>query len=89
MENKTFKEQQFKDILTASLWKLLGMIGMGFILGYLVYRDSERDKNPQIIYLWFMVLLFTLVGIIIFLIKVIPAYRKVLKERKEKNKNCE
>ena len=86
MENKTFKEQQFKDILTASLWKLLGMIGMGFLLGYLVYRDSERDKNPQIMYLWVMVLIFTLIGIIIFLIKVIPAYRKVLKE---KNKNCE
>ncbi len=86
MENKTFKEQQFKDILTASLWKLLGMIGMGFLLGYLVYRDSERDKNPQIMYLWVMVLIFTLIGIIIFLIKVIPAYRKVIKE---KNKNCE
>ena len=88
MENKTFKEQQFKDILTTSLWKLLGMIGMGFLLGYLVYRDSERDKNPQIMYLWFMVLLFTLIGIIIFLVKVIPAYNKVLKERKEKNEDC-
>ena len=88
MEKKTFKEQQFKDILTTSLWKLLGMIGMGFLLGYLVYRDSERDKNPQIMYLWFMVLLFTLIGIIIFLVKVIPAYNKVLKERKEKNEDC-
>lgn len=88
MEKKTFKEQQFKDILTTSLWKLVGMIGMGFLLGYLVYRDSERDKNPQIMYLWFMVLLFTLIGIIIFLVKVIPAYNKVLKERKEKNEDC-
>ena len=88
MEKKTFKEQQFKDVLTTSLWKLLGMIGMGFLLGYLVYRDSERDKNPQIMYLWFMVLLFTLIGIIMFLVKVIPAYSKVLKERKEKNEDC-
>ena len=87
MENKTFKEQRFKDILTASIWKLLGMIVMGFLLGYLVYRDSERDKNPQIMYLWAMVIIFAIIGIIIFLVKVIPAYRKVLKERKEK-KDC-
>lgn len=85
MENKTFKEQRFKDILFTAFWKLLGMIGIGFLLGYLVYRDSERDKNPQIMYLWFLVLLFTLIGIIMFLVKVIPAYRRVLKERKEKD----
>lgn len=84
MEPKTFKEQRLKDILITSFWKLLGMIGMGFLLGYLVYRDSERDKDPQIMYLWFLVLLFTLIGIIMFLVKVIPAYKKVLQERKEK-----
>ena len=85
MENKTFKEQRLKDILLSSFWKMLGMIGIGFLLGYLVYRDSERDKNPQIMYLWFLVLVFTLIGIIMFLVKVIPAYRQVLKERKEKD----
>ena len=85
MEPKTFKEQRLKDILITSFWKLLGMIGMGFLLGYLVYRDSERDKDPQIMYLWFLVLLFTLIGIIMFLVKVIPAYKKVLQERKEKD----
>ena len=88
MENKTFKQQQLKDIITASFWKLLGMIGMGFLLGYLVYRDSERDKNPQIMYLWFMVIIFTIIGIVLFLVKVVPAYKKVLKERKEKNEDC-
>ena len=59
----------------------------GFLLGYLVYRDSEKDGNPQIIYLWFLIGLFTLIGIIMFLVKVIPAYKKVLKERKEKENN--
>lgn len=85
MENKTFKEQSFKEILTASIWKIFGMAGIGFLLGYLVYRDSEKDGNPQIIYLWFLIGLFTLIGIIMFLVKVIPAYKKVLKERKENN----
>jgi Na+/proline symporter len=87
MENKTFKEQSFKEILTASIWKIFGMAGIGFLLGYLVYRDSEKDGNPQIIYLWFLIGLFTLIGIIMFLVKVIPAYKKVLKERKEKENN--
>lgn len=87
MENKTFKEQSFKEILTASIWKIFGMAGIGFLLGYLVYRDSEKDGNPQIIYLWFLIGLFTLIGIIMFLVKVIPAYKKVLKERKEKEPN--
>ena len=87
MENKTFKEQSFKEILTASIWKIFGMAGIGFLLGYLVYRDSEKDGNPQIIYLWFLTGLFTLIGIIMFLVKVIPAYKKVLKERKEKENN--
>ena len=87
MENKTFKEQSFKEILTASIWKIFGLAGIGFLLGYLVYRDSEKDGNPQIIYLWFLIGLFTLIGIIMFLVKVIPAYKKVLKERKEKENN--
>ena len=87
MENKTFKEQSFKEILTASIWKIFGMAGIGFLLGYLVYRDSEKDGNPEIIYLWFLIGLFTLIGIIMFLVKVIPAYKKVLKERKEKEDN--
>lgn len=87
MENKTFKEQSFKEILTASIWKIFGMAGIGFLLGYLVYRDSEKDGNPQIIYLWFLIGLFTLIGIIMFLVKVVPAYKKVLKERKEKENN--
>ncbi len=87
MENKTFKEQSFKEILTASIWKVFGMAGIGFLLGYLVYRDSEKDGNPEIIYLWFLIGLFTLIGIIMFLVKVIPAYKKVLKERKEKEDN--
>ena len=87
MENKTFKEQSFKEILTASIWKIFGMAGIGFLVGYLVYRDSEKDGNPQIIYLWFLIGLFTLIGIIMFLVKVIPAYKKVLKERKEKENN--
>ena len=87
MENKTFKEQSFKEILTASIWKIFGMAGIGFLLGYLVYRDSEKDGNPQILYLWFLLGLFTLIGIIMFLVKVIPAYKKVLKQRKEKENN--
>ena len=88
MDNKTFKEQTFKEILTASIWKIFGMIGIGFLLGYLVYRDSEKDGNPEILYLWFLIALFALIGIIMFLVKVIPAYKKVLKERNDKNKDC-
>lgn len=87
MENKTFKEQSFKEILTASIWKIFGMAGIGFLLGYLVYRDSEKDGNPEILYLWFLLGLFTLIGIIMFLVKVISAYKKVLKQRKEKENN--
>ena len=87
MENKTFKEQSFKEILTASIWKIFGMAGIGFLLGYLVYRDSEKDGNPEILYLWFLLGLFTLIGIIMFLVKVIPAYKKVLKQRIEKENN--
>lgn len=87
MENKTFKEQSFKEILTASIWKIFGIAGIGFLLGYLVYRDSEKDGNPEILYLWFLLGLFTLIGIIMFLVKVIPAYKKVLKQRKEKENN--
>ena len=87
MENKTFKEQSFKEILTASIWKIFGMAGIGFLLGYLVYRDSEKDGNPEILYLWFLLGLFTLIGITMFLVKVIPAYKKVLKQRKEKENN--
>lgn len=89
MANKTLKEQNFKDILTSSFWKILGMAGIGFLLGYLVYRDSEKDGNPQMLYLWFLVGLFTLIGIIMFLVKVIPAYKAVLKSRKEKETNNE
>ena len=85
MNNKTLKEQNFKEILTTSIWKIFGMAGIGLLLGYLVYRDSEKDGDPQIIYLWFLIGLFTLIGIIMFLVKVIPAYKKVLKERKEKS----
>lgn len=88
MENKTLKEQNFKEIVTSSIWKVLGMTGIGFLLGYLVYRDSERDGNPEILYLWFLVGLFAIIGIIMFLVKVIPAYRRVLKQRKEKNEDC-
>ena len=43
MENNTLQEQNFKEIVSNSLWKLFGMIFLGFLLGYLVYRDSEKD----------------------------------------------
>ena len=63
MENKTLKEQNFKEILTNSLWKIFGMIFLGFLLGYLVYRDSEKDGNPEILYLVFLVALIVTVCI--------------------------
>lgn len=85
MENKTLKEQNFKEILTNSLWKIFGMIFLGFLLGYLVYRDSEKDGNPEILYLVFLVSLFAVIGIIMFLVKVIPAYRNLKKEQKDSN----
>ena len=53
MENNTLQEQNFKEIISNSLWKLFGMIFLGFLLGYLVYRDSEKDGNPEILYLVF------------------------------------
>ena len=83
MENKTLKEQNFKEILTNSLWKIFGMIFLGFLLGYLVYRDSEKDGNPEILYLVFLVALFAVIGIIMFLVKVIPAYRNLKKQQKD------
>ena len=54
MENNTLQEQNFKEIVSNSLWKLFGMIFLGFLLGYLVYRDSEKDGNPEILYLIFL-----------------------------------
>ena len=85
MENKTLKEQNFKEILTNSLWKIFGMIFLGFLLGYLVYRDSEKDGNPEILYLIILVVLFAVIGIIMFLVKVIPAYKDLKKQQKDSN----
>lgn len=87
MENNTLQEQNFKEIVSNSLWKLFGMIFLGFLLGYLVYRDSEKDGNPEILYLIFLVILFAVIGIIMFLVKVIPAYKKIKKEKGSKRRS--
>lgn len=83
MENKTLEEKNFKELLINQLWRLAGMIALGFLFGYLVYRDSEKDGNPQIIYLFIIMGICAFIGIIIFLIKIIPAYKKI-KNKKQK-----
>mgnify|MGYP003291851956 FL=1 len=84
MKNKTLVEQNFQDVLTASLWRVIGWGVIGFLLGYMVYRNSEKEGKPDILYLWVVLAGCLIIGIIISLCKVIPAYRKVLKERKNK-----
>ena len=79
METKTLQEKNFKDLLINQIWRLIGMVALGFLFGYLVYRDSEKDGNPQIIYLFIIMGICFLIGIIIFLIKIIPAYKKIKK----------
>lgn len=81
MENKTLKEQKFKDLIISNLWRLFGMILLGVVLGYLVYRDSEKDNNPQVSYFFTILGICTLIGIIMFLVKVIPAYKKIKKPK--------
>ena len=84
MKNKTLIEQNFQEVLTASLWRIIGWGVIGFLLGYMVYRNSEKEGQPDILYLWVVLIGCLVIGIIISLCKVIPAYRKVLKERKSK-----
>ena len=84
MKNKTLIEQNFQEVLTASLWRIIGWGVIGFLLGYIVYRNSEKEAQPDILYLWVVLIGCLVIGIIISLCKVIPSYRKVLKERKSK-----
>lgn len=81
MENKTLKEQKFKDLIVSNLWRLFGMVLLGIVLGYLVYRDSEKDKNPQVSYFFTILGICTIIGLIMFLVKVIPAYKKTKKTK--------
>lgn len=85
MKNKTLVEQNFTEALTASIWRILGWAAIGFLLGYMVYRNSEKEGEPNLLYLWVVLGLCIIIGIIVSIVKIIPQYRKVLKERKEKS----
>ncbi len=83
MENKTLAEKNFKELITGKLWGLFGMILLGILFGYMVYSSQEKEGNPQISYFITIVAVCTLIGVISFLVKVIPAYKKLKKQKQE------
>lgn len=84
MEDKTLAKKIFKDLVITKLWGILGMFLLGVLFGYMVYTSQAEEGNPEISYFITIVAICTLIGIISFLVKVIPAYKKL-----KKNQNTE
>ncbi len=83
MENKSLEEKNFKELVSSKLWGLLGMILLGILFGYMVYSSQAKEGNPQISYMITIIGVCALIGFISFLVKVIPAYKRLKKQRNE------
>lgn len=72
MKQETLKEQNFHDLLIVQIWRLIGMFVLGGLAGWLVYRSSVKDNNPNILYLfivWGVIFLFGIIAFVINLIR--------------------
>lgn len=84
-DNTSLKEKNYKDFLNNQIIRFVVMIIIGLLGGYLVYRQSVKKEEPNIWYMFTVLIIFTVIGGIIFLCKVIPARKKYLNETKDES----
>lgn len=86
-ENKTLPQQKFHDILVIQIWRLIGTFVLGGLAGYLVFRSSQKEGNPNILYLFVVWGVITLIGVLVFTIMLLRARKHLLvNEIKEEEK---
>ncbi len=76
-----------KDIVLTNLIQLGTIILFGVLTGYLLWRNAEKEKDPQgNIYFIFSIILFAVIGITIFTVKTVKKI-KAYKKGKENKSN--
>ncbi len=76
-----------KDIVLTNLIQLGTIILFGVLTGYLLWRNAEKEKDPQgNSYFIFSIVLFAVIGITIFTVKTVKKI-KAYKKGKENKSN--
>ncbi len=85
-ENKKKMNQELKKTLLGNLTGLLTLIVFGFLSGYLLWKTAMKNDDPEgPSYFIFAVILFSGIGIFIYLVKLL----KKIKDLKKRNKTHE
>lgn len=73
------KESIVSNSITWAIWVLIGVFG-----GYLLMRQAEDNNDEQgLSYFIFAICLFTLIGLINFLVKVLKIKKQIKKENEQ------
>lgn len=78
MKDKKKISQDMKDILLTNLVQALTITLFGILFGYLLKRNAEEDGW---LYFAFISCLFFIIALIIYIVKVLKARKKLLKKR--------
>lgn len=86
MQNNSLVEKNFKDTLIVQIWRLLGMIALGLLAGYLVSRTAKKNDDSLGKYYFLTIfLLFLIIGLVVFIVNVVKAYKHLKKEKTDSN----
>lgn len=82
-KDKAKIKQEIKEVLLNNLIQLGILVLFGFLCGYLLWRNASRadDENGKAYFL-FSVVLFSVIGIIIYLVK---SLKKIKRIKQDKN----
>lgn len=75
MESNTLSKDKFKSTIIKASWRFGGMILLGLLWGYLVYQRADNDEFA-LAYFLTMLIGFSTVGLIIFLVRLFKALKK-------------
>lgn len=75
-KNRTPKEEKIHQLVMDNLFTMIFLFGVGLLVGYLLKRNAYQDGW---LYFIFTVVLFIVIGVLVFLVRVIKGKKNIEK----------
>lgn len=82
-ENKPKMKKELREAMLGNLVQLGTLVLFGFVCGFLLMRTAKKnDDSNGWLYFTFSVILFSSIGIIIYLVKLLKKIKAIKKRKK-------